>query len=192
MRLSRSFLLAHDSFGADVLDTLVWSRLLTEQLKERPQKRGSTPANANVEAAEDQRKEAVSVPEPDEQAAEDEKWGKETITQKYLWPRVAAFFRDQDVIVAETGTSAFGATTISLPNPRQTLSTDAGPSRQVFSTFLTPRRPFRWLRSSGALLVGRSAPCSAPPSRPANARKRAGRSSSVRRFRHVAAARTQG
>ena len=82
---------------------------MIEQLKERPQKRGSTPANEQVEAAEDQRKEAVNVPEPGEQAAEDEKWGKDTITQKYLWPRVSKFFRDQDVIVAETGTSAFGA-----------------------------------------------------------------------------------
>lgn len=93
----------------DLLCLLPPLRLFIEAVKERPQKKGSTPANEQIEAAEDQRKDAVTVPDATEQAEEDGKWGKETITQKYLWPRMSKFFRDEDVILAETGTSAFGA-----------------------------------------------------------------------------------
>ncbi|KAN0087690.1 pyruvate decarboxylase [Tylopilus felleus] len=37
------------------------------------------------------------------------------ITQSYFWPRVGKFFRKQDVIVAETGTSNFGILDVPLP-----------------------------------------------------------------------------
>ena len=37
------------------------------------------------------------------------------ITQAWLWPRVAQFFRPKDVIVSETGTSSFGVLDIPLP-----------------------------------------------------------------------------
>ncbi|EJF63216.1 pyruvate decarboxylase [Dichomitus squalens LYAD-421 SS1] len=37
------------------------------------------------------------------------------ITQTYLWPRVGKFFKSNDVIVAETGTSSFGILDIPLP-----------------------------------------------------------------------------
>lgn len=37
------------------------------------------------------------------------------ISQEWLWPRVSAFFREKDIIIAETGTSAFGVLDIPLP-----------------------------------------------------------------------------
>ncbi|CAL1712960.1 unnamed protein product [Somion occarium] len=38
------------------------------------------------------------------------------ISQNWLWPRVAQFFRPKDVIVAETGTSSFGILDVPLPH----------------------------------------------------------------------------
>ena len=38
------------------------------------------------------------------------------ISHAYLWPRVAQFFREKDVIVAETGTSSFGVLDVPLPH----------------------------------------------------------------------------
>lgn len=38
-----------------------------------------------------------------------------TITHDWLWPRVGAFLRPKDVVVAETGTSAFGMLEVTLP-----------------------------------------------------------------------------
>lgn len=32
----------------------------------------------------------------------------QTITQKYLWPRVGHYLRDNDIVVTETGTANFG------------------------------------------------------------------------------------
>lgn len=39
----------------------------------------------------------------------------ETISQSWLWPRVGKFFRENDVIVAETGTSSFGVLDVPFP-----------------------------------------------------------------------------
>ena len=39
----------------------------------------------------------------------------DTITQAYLWPRVAQFLRPKDVVVAETGTSGFGIIDVPMP-----------------------------------------------------------------------------
>ncbi|KAM5533631.1 hypothetical protein V8D89_012744 [Ganoderma adspersum] len=39
----------------------------------------------------------------------------DTISQNYLWPRVGQFFKSNDIIVAETGTSSFGVLDIPLP-----------------------------------------------------------------------------
>ena len=38
-----------------------------------------------------------------------------TITHAWLWPRMGAFFKSKDVIVAETGTSNFGILDVPLP-----------------------------------------------------------------------------
>lgn len=37
------------------------------------------------------------------------------ISQEWLWPRVSQFFREKDIIVAETGTSSFGILDVPLP-----------------------------------------------------------------------------
>ncbi|KAF5392321.1 hypothetical protein D9757_001403 [Collybiopsis confluens] len=39
----------------------------------------------------------------------------ETISQSWLWPRIGQFLRPRDVVVAETGTSAFGVLDIPFP-----------------------------------------------------------------------------
>ncbi|KAF8523212.1 pyruvate decarboxylase [Gautieria morchelliformis] len=39
----------------------------------------------------------------------------DAITHAWLWPKMGSFFRPKDVIVAETGTSSFGAPEIALP-----------------------------------------------------------------------------
>ncbi|KAA1469815.1 pyruvate decarboxylase [Dentipellis sp. KUC8613] len=41
--------------------------------------------------------------------------GAETISHAWLWPRVAQFFREKDVVLAETGTSSFGVLDVPLP-----------------------------------------------------------------------------
>lgn len=38
-----------------------------------------------------------------------------TVTHAWLWPRMGAFFKSKDVIVAETGTSNFGILDVPLP-----------------------------------------------------------------------------
>lgn len=37
------------------------------------------------------------------------------ISQSWLWPRMGQFFRENDVVVAETGTSSFGILDVPLP-----------------------------------------------------------------------------
>ncbi|KAF7291579.1 Pyruvate decarboxylase [Mycena chlorophos] len=44
------------------------------------------------------------------------------ISQAYFWPRVGQFFKPQDVIVAETGTSSFGVLDIPFPDKSVFLS----------------------------------------------------------------------
>lgn len=156
--------------------------LLIRELKERPQKKGTTPARQNLEKAEEQRVDAVTVPDDKEQAEEDAKWGKEAITQKYLWPTMSSFFRDNDVIVAETGTSAFGTSPCRVNLTTRRTSPDPRLSfpMQVFSTSLTPPRPCLSLRSSGERLVGPSALLSERLSLHERGRRRVAPSSSVR------------
>ncbi|KAF8527454.1 pyruvate decarboxylase [Hysterangium stoloniferum] len=38
-----------------------------------------------------------------------------TITHAWLWPRMSAFFRENDIVVAETGTASFGSFDIVMP-----------------------------------------------------------------------------
>lgn len=40
---------------------------------------------------------------------------KDAITHRYLWPRVSDFFAEGDIIVSETGTSAFGMWETTFP-----------------------------------------------------------------------------
>ena len=45
-----------------------------------------------------------------------------TITHDWLWPRVGAFLRPKDVVIAETGTSAFGMLEVPLPKETRFLA----------------------------------------------------------------------
>lgn len=156
---SREFAVHIRSAPPLLTSSAIFPSLLIRELKERPQKKGTTPARQNLEKAEEQRADAVTVPDDKEQAEEDAKWGKEAITQKYLWPTMSSFFRDNDVIVAETGTSAFGTPPFRIYLTTRRNSPDPCPSfsMQVSSISLTLPRPCLSLRSSGERLVGPSA-----------------------------------
>ncbi|TKY89645.1 hypothetical protein EX895_001430 [Sporisorium graminicola] len=41
--------------------------------------------------------------------------GEPTITQEWLWPRMGQFFKEQDQVIVETGTSSFGMLEAKLP-----------------------------------------------------------------------------
>ena len=47
----------------------------------------------------------IAVPKEDSQ----------DISQAWFWPRMGQFFKEKDVIVAETGTSSFGVLDVPLP-----------------------------------------------------------------------------
>lgn len=51
------------------------------------------------------RKNGVVVVPNAEDEADEAKFGKGVITQKYLWPRMQKFFQEGDVILAESGTA---------------------------------------------------------------------------------------
>ncbi|KAL7420001.1 hypothetical protein Q5752_004964 [Cryptotrichosporon argae] len=40
----------------------------------------------------------------------------EQITHKWFWPRMGRWFKDNDIIITETGTSSFGLTNVALPS----------------------------------------------------------------------------
>lgn len=101
------------------------ARLLIKRLAAVPKKQGSRKANDVEQHADSQRKQAVVVPDAPS-SDEAEKWGKDAITQEFLWPRMAHFFREWDVIVAETGTSAFGI--LDIPYPKTAMSLAQVPS----------------------------------------------------------------
>lgn len=46
----------------------------------------------------------------------------EVITQEYLWPRMGRFFKEQDQVIVETGTSSFGMLEAKLPKHTRWVS----------------------------------------------------------------------
>jgi len=50
-----------------------------------------------------QKADAAELPEESEVKDEAEKWGKDAITQSYLWPRMSKWWKENDIIVSETG-----------------------------------------------------------------------------------------
>ncbi|KAL7409361.1 thiamine diphosphate-binding protein [Mrakia frigida] len=95
--------------------------VLAKQLAALPKKAGSSQANTHDAASIAQRYDAVVVPTAEDEADE-AKFGKGIITQKYLWPRMQHFFKEWDVILADTGTSAFGILDIPFPKTAIALS----------------------------------------------------------------------
>ncbi|KAL7409369.1 pyruvate decarboxylase, partial [Mrakia frigida] len=66
------------------------------------------------------RKNGVVVVPNAEDEADEAKFGKGVITQKYLWPRMQKFFQEGDVILAESGTAVFA--TFDIPYPKGATS----------------------------------------------------------------------
>jgi len=81
-------------------------------------KLGTPHKQANVKHAETQQAIAAEGPTDETASADDAKFGKGAITQAYLWPRMGKWYRENDVIVSETGTSNFGI--IDVPVPKNT------------------------------------------------------------------------
>jgi len=72
------------------------------------------------EESDQQRDSAQKVPELGEGAG---KGGIEgSITHKWFWPRMGKFFKERDIIVAETGTSAFGIINVPFPSKASCLA----------------------------------------------------------------------
>lgn len=90
--------------------------VLVKRLGALPKKKGTAAANAAEDQSEKQRKAAVDTPSAEEEADE-KKFGKGVITQAYIWPRMAKFFKEWDVILAETGTSGESAAPTTLVQP---------------------------------------------------------------------------
>nr|AEN14643.1 pyruvate decarboxylase [Phaffia rhodozyma]AEN14644.1 pyruvate decarboxylase [Phaffia rhodozyma] len=93
---------------------------LIEKLGQFPAKKGSDAANKAEGEAAEQRKEAVEVPNTTDDSEDDKRFGKTTITQKHLWPRLGKFLQEYDVVIAETGTSAFGV--LDIPYPKNAVA----------------------------------------------------------------------
>ncbi|CAE7068050.1 unnamed protein product [Rhizoctonia solani] len=66
----------------------------------------------------DQQAQAAEGPIKEVATEDAQKFGKDAITQAYLWPRMGKWYRENDVIVSETGTSNFGI--IDVPVPKNT------------------------------------------------------------------------
>ncbi|KAF8610675.1 pyruvate decarboxylase [Ceratobasidium sp. AG-I] len=79
---------------------------------------GTPHRQATTEHAEKQQASAASGPSDEAVAEHEEKFGKGAITQAYLWPRMGKWYKENDVIVSETGTSNFGI--IDVPVPKNT------------------------------------------------------------------------
>jgi TPP-dependent 2-oxoacid decarboxylase len=64
---------------------------------------GTTLKQENLKLAEEQQTQAAEGPIKEVAAEDAQKFGKEAITQAYLWPRMGKWYRENDVIVSETG-----------------------------------------------------------------------------------------
>ncbi|CAE6412945.1 unnamed protein product [Rhizoctonia solani] len=79
---------------------------------------GTTRKQENLKLAEEQQAQAAEGPVKEVATENAQKFGKEAITQAYLWPRMGKWYRENDIIVSETGTSNFGI--IDVPVPKNT------------------------------------------------------------------------
>ena len=64
---------------------------------------GTPHRQATIEHAEKQQASAASGPGDKTIAEDEERFGKGAITQAYLWPRMGKWYKENDVIVSETG-----------------------------------------------------------------------------------------
>ncbi|WVO16552.1 hypothetical protein L204_104231 [Cryptococcus depauperatus] len=80
--------------------------LLGPAFKKLGKPKGGEGVRDTLEQMQEQKRAISAVPKPE---------GNE-IKHSWLWPRVGAWFKDDDIIITETGTSSFGLTNIILPS----------------------------------------------------------------------------
>lgn len=64
---------------------------------------GTSHKQANEKHAEKQQARAAEGPSAETIAENEAKFGKGAITQAYLWPRMGKWYKENDVIISETG-----------------------------------------------------------------------------------------
>lgn len=94
------------------------NKKLAESIAKHGPKVGTTHKQENLKLAEEQQAQAAEGPIKEVETENSQKFGKDAITQAYLWPRMGKWYRENDVIVSETGTSNFGI--IDVPVPKNT------------------------------------------------------------------------
>ncbi|KAG9103099.1 Pyruvate decarboxylase 1 [Ceratobasidium sp. 370] len=91
---------------------------LPKSIAKHGPKLGTTRRQSTLVDAEAQQAAAAAGPTSEAASIDEAKFGKGAITQAYLWPRMGKWYRENDVIVSETGTSNFGI--IDVPVPKYT------------------------------------------------------------------------
>ncbi|KAF8758973.1 hypothetical protein RHS01_02837 [Rhizoctonia solani] len=91
---------------------------LAESIAKHGPKTGTTRKQENLKLAEEQQAQAAEGPIKEVETEDAQRFGKGAITQAYLWARMGKWYRENDIIVSETGTSNFGI--IDVPVPKNT------------------------------------------------------------------------
>lgn len=91
---------------------------LSESIAKHGPKLGTSHKQATEKHAEKQQACAAAGPSAELIAENEAKFGKGAITQAYLWARMGKWYKENDVIISETGTSNFGI--IDVPVPKDT------------------------------------------------------------------------
>ncbi|KAG8706123.1 Pyruvate decarboxylase 1 [Ceratobasidium sp. 395] len=95
---------------------------LAESIAKHGPKLGTPCKRANLKDAEEQQATAAAGPTSEVASSDEAKFGKGAITQAYLWPRMGKWYRENDVIVSETGTSNFGIIDVPVPKGTSVVS----------------------------------------------------------------------
>lgn len=95
---------------------------LAESIVKHGPKLGTPGKQANLKHAEAQQATAAAGPTGEVASIDEAKFGKGAITQAYLWPRMGKWYRENDVIVSETGTSNFGIIDVPVPKGTSVVS----------------------------------------------------------------------
>ncbi|QRV88375.1 pyruvate decarboxylase [Ceratobasidium sp. AG-Ba] len=95
---------------------------LTESIAKKGPKVGTPHRQASLKDADTQQLVAATGPPHEIIKVNNTKFGEGAITQAYLWPRMGKWYRENDVIVSETGTSNFGIIDVPVPKHASVVS----------------------------------------------------------------------
>ncbi|KAG9123719.1 hypothetical protein FRC07_014176 [Ceratobasidium sp. 392] len=95
---------------------------LAESIAKHGPKLGTPCKQANLKHAEAQQATAATGPTDEVASSDEAQFGKGAITQAYLWPRMGKWYRENDIIVSETGTSNFGIIDVPVPKDTSVIS----------------------------------------------------------------------